>query len=76
MNAEVLLSDGVTCAKPAFKVYLPHWTPLTENCQSDDITIGVTMPETVSAVTTLYLRFKADGRYAVHTVPVVFSVKV
>ena len=76
VNAEVLLPDGVACDKPAFKVYLPHWTPLTANCQADDITIHVTMPETGGAVTTLYLRLKAEGRYAVHTIPVVFLAKV
>ena len=76
VNAEVLLPEGVSCDKPAFKVYLPHWTPLTENCQTGDIKLSVTMPETLGAVTTLYLRFKAEGRYSVYTVPVVFLTKV
>ena len=76
VNAEVLLPEGVSCDKPAFKVYLPHWTPLTENCQTDDIKLSVTMPEIPSAVTTLYLRLKAEGRYSIHTIPIVFIAKI
>ena len=76
VNAEVLLPEGVSCDKPAFKVYLPHWAPLTENCQTDDIKLSVTMPEIPSAVTTLYLRLKAEGRYSIHTIPIVFIAKI
>ena len=76
MNAEFILPDGVICDKPAFKVYLPHWTPLTEDCETDEIRVKVTMPELPSAATTLYLRLKADGGYAIHMIPVVFIMSV
>lgn len=76
VNAEFILPDGVICDKPAFKVYLPHWTPLTEDCETDEIRVKVTMPELPSAATTLYLRLKADGGYAIHTIPVVFIMSV
>ena len=76
VNAEVLLPDGCACDKPSFNVYLPHWTALTEDCVTDEFKIGITMPETLGAVTTVYLRLRAEGGYAIHTVPVVFLTKV
>lgn len=76
VNVETLLPEGCACDKPAFKIYLPHWTALSQNCESESVRIGVRMPETPGAVTTLYLRLRAEGRYAVHTVPVVFLTKV
>ena len=75
VNVELLLPEGVTCDKPAFKVYVPHWTALTKDCQTDDIRICVTMPETLNAVTALQLKCRIEGRYAVSTVPVVFLTK-
>lgn len=75
VNAEVLLPDGCATDKPAFRVYLPHWTPFTEDCESDEVTIGLTMPDVPGATTTVYLRLRAEGKYAVHTVPVVFVTK-
>lgn len=75
VNVEVLLPDGAFCDKPAFKVYVPHWTALTPDCRTDDISVKITMPEVLGVVTTFYLRLKAEGRYSVYTVPVVFLTK-
>lgn len=75
VKAEVLLSEGCVSDKTAFRVYLPHWTPLTADCESEEVRIAVKMPENPSAETVIYLRFKTEGRYAVHTIPVVFITK-
>lgn len=75
LNIEVLLPEGVECDKSEFKVYLPHWTALTQDCMTDEIGLYFTLPEKLASVTTVYLRMKIDGRYAVYTVPISFFTK-
>ena len=75
VNAETILPEGCVCDKTSFKVYVPHWTALTENCESKDIRLHFKMPENLSSLTTVYLRLRAEGRYAVHTIPIVFTTK-
>ena len=75
VNAETILPEGCVCDKTSFKVYVPHWTALTENCESKDIRLRLKMPENLSSLTTVYLRLRAEGRYAVHTIPIVFTTK-
>lgn len=75
LNAEVILPEGFTCQKPEFGVYLPHWTALTENCESGEIKFSFRAADVVSAKTVIYLKFTIEGRYAIHTVPLVYTAR-
>ena len=75
LKAEVVLPEGFTCDKPEFKVYLPHWTSLSEDCETPECKLTFRAPETIALNNVIYLRFSIEGRYAIHTVPIVYTAR-
>lgn len=75
VRVEVLLPEGFEADKTDFNVYLPHWTSLTPDCESGPVEITLRAPEKLQAVSRVYIRFSLAGRYAIHTVPVVYPAR-
>ncbi len=75
VRVKVIAPQGFECDKTDFSLYLPHWTALTPSCKSETVEITVRAVESPKALNRIYIGFSVDGRYAVHSIPVVYIAR-
>ena len=71
-HIELALPEGFTADKESVDVFVPHWTPFTLDCVSEEIKIRIKAGATVRAMNEVILKAGERGRYTKGYIPVVF----
>lgn len=71
-HIELALPEGFTADKESVDVFVPHWTPFTLDCVSEEIKIRIKAGATVRATNEVILKAGERGRYTKGYIPVVF----
>ena len=69
------LPDGFDADKSSFDLFVPHWTPFTSDCVSDEVKIKIRAGESVDAINEILIEVGALGRYTKGYIPIVFVAK-
>lgn len=72
LEIRLFLPDGFDADKKRFGAYLPHWSTLTPDYETENIEITVKAGDCVPPVVRIVVEISARGRYTVGYVPVVF----
>lgn len=72
VHIRLYLPEGFTADCTDFDICLPHWTPKTKDCISEEKIVSITAGENVSAVNRVVIEMRAEGRYTTAFVPVTF----
>ena len=76
LTVRLHLPEGVGADRQAFNVYLPHWTDLTTECETEEFCIELSAGEQISAVVRVTVEVAAEGHYTKGYVPVVFFNRI
>lgn len=74
-RVKLWLPEGFTADKTEFDVFVPHWTPFTADCLSEEVKFSVTAGEKLKAVNEVLVEICALGRYTRGYLPVTFAAK-
>ena len=66
------LPEGFEADKTSFDVFVPHWTPFTLDCVSDEVEIKIKAGEKISALNQILIETSVNGRYAKGYIPLAF----
>lgn len=66
------LPEGFEADKSSFDVFVPHWTPFTPDCVSDEVKIKIKAGEKLNAINEILIGTSVNGRYAKGYIPLVF----
>ena len=70
------LPDGFTADKSSFDVFVPHWTPFTPDCVSDEVKIKIKAGEEIDALNEILIEASVNGRYTKEYISLVFIAAI
>ena len=74
-RVKIWLPEGFSAEKTEFDLFVPHWTPFTVDCLSEEVKVSVKAGEKLQAVNEVLFEFCALGRYTKGYLPVTFLAK-
>jgi len=75
VRIKMRLPEGFETDKKSFDVFLPHWTPFSADCTSDEITLKIKAGEKVDAINEVLIEACALDRYTKGYISVVFIAR-